>query len=247
MACTIEIGGVNGEAVTGAGLPTQLVVYARREGDCDEVELTVRTIQNGPPIFVGSAEPDSNGTVSRTFYLEPPFVACGQTLWVEARCKAGGDCLASAPVELACKSVPESPDDDDWTWTLPPELFCPLIGQGFTIALLAGIVTALTSVAMASVAVFGVGIAIIAGAFGVLAVWRHWCAIPPCYFWGAILWVLKRSLLAAVILTVVFISVPTLLCSLAVGFVAGGVTNHMRKMHCPLPHITTPLNQLPLW
>lgn len=251
MACTLEIGGVNGEAVTGAGLPTRFIVYARREGSCDLVELTVRVTENGPPIFVGLATPDSNGTASADFYLEPPFLACGQTLWVEARCAPGGECSASAPVAIACKEIPEAGPggngNDGWVWPLPPELFCPLIGQAFTLALFTGIVAVLIGVAMALLPAIAAGIAIIAGAFGVLAVWRHWCALPHCYFWGAILWVLKRCLLAGIILTVFFVSVPTLLLTLAIGFVAGVVTNRMRKAHCPLPSITTPLNQLPLW
>ncbi len=251
MPCTLQIGGINGEAVTGGGLPTQLRVYVRRQGKCDQVEITVRVTQNGPAMFTAMATPDNNGTATAGFIVEPPIFACGSPLWVEARCAAGGECSASAQVSIDCK-VPSDggsggPNNGNWPWPFPPQLFCPLIGRGFTLALFTGIVTFLTGVAMALPPAIGAGVAIVVAAFGILAVWRHWCAIPYCYFWGAILWVLKRCLLAGAILTLFFVSAATLLCTLAIGFAAGVVTNRLRKAHCGLPRMITPLTQLPLW
>ncbi len=258
MTCTLQIGGINGEAVTGAGLPTRLRVYVRRQGNCDQVEITVRVTQNGQALFSATAQPDSNGTASAEFMVEPPVFACGALLWVEARCVDGNTCSATAPVAIDCKGIPGAgpgggpggpggPGEDDWPWSLPPELFCPLIGRAFTSALMTGIVATLVGIAMSQAAVAGVGIAIVAAAFGILAVWRRWCSLPYCYFWGAILWVLKRCLLAGAILTLVFVSVATLLCTLVLGVAAGIVTNRLRKAHCPLPSLTTPLTQLPFW
>ena len=251
MPCSLQIGGINGEAVTGGGLPTQLRVYVRRQGNCGQVEITVRVTQNGLAIFTAMATADSNGTATAEFVVEPPIFACGSTLWVEARCAPGGECSASAPVSIGCKGPsdggPGGTDDNEWPWPFPPQLFCPLIGRGFTLALFTGIVTFLTGVAMALPPAIGAGVAIVVAAFGILAVWRHWCAIPYCYFWGAILWVLKRCLLAGVVLTLLFVSVATLLCTLAIGFAAGVITNRLRKAHCRLPSLTTPLTQLPLW
>lgn len=265
MACSIEIGGINGESLDGSGLPTRLSVYVRRQGDCSQVEITVRLTANGPPLFVALATPDSNGTAGAEFHVEPPVFACGFPLWVEARCTTGSVCSAAAQSWIDCKDVPDSgpgngpgngpggggggnnDNDDDWPWGLPPQLFCPLIGRAFTLALLTGLVMLLTGIAMSQPVVSATAVAIIAGAFSVLAVWRHWCQIPYCYFWGAILWVLKRCLAAGLVLTLVFISVPCLLATLGIGVISGIITNRLRHAHCRLPHITTPLNQLPLW
>lgn len=254
--CTFDVG-LNGLQPDAVGLPTRLQLYARRHGVCDRVQLLVRQTQGGLVLFSDIVTPDSNGTCIAEFALPGTIFPCGFRLWVEARCVDGGTCEHGAMVPIDCKarpgaggsSNPNNPNnsDDDWPWGLPPVLFCPLMGQRFTLALLMGLIGLVTSVAF----VIPVGVAaagvIIAGAFAILAVWRRWCPVSFCSLWGAVLWALKRAVIGGVILSILGASVPAFLLSIAMGAMAGMITAKLRSMRCRLPSAMTPLSQLPLW
>lgn len=261
--CTFDIG-LNGLEPDAVGLPTRLQAYARVQGACTRVRLTVRDPQSGLPLFSDEANADTNGTVAVSFPLNFPIFPCGHQLRVEAECVSGGSCSGSALVAIACKTRPNGGSDpndpnapgggggggqpnDDWPWGLPPVLWCPLMGRRFTEALLLAAATILIGIAFAIPAVTAAGGVIAAGAFAILAVWRTWCNVSYCKFRGALLWVMKRATLMAIVLSLVTASALMLMVAIACGVVAGMLTAQLRANRCALPDVTTPLNQLPLW
>lgn len=259
MSCVIDIG-LNGIAQDAIGLPTRLEAYARVQGQCTRVRFAVRQAAGLPVLFTGETDTDSNGTALIEFPLEPAAFPCGFRFWVRAECATGGTCFKEGLVAVSCKrpapggNVPGDNDGDGqpdsnqgWPWPLPPQLFCPLMGRAFTMALLAGLMFMMFAVATnIPNGVMAAGV-LIAGAFALLGIWRMWCAMNPCHFWGAVLWVLKRVVVAGVILAAVTPSLDAGLFTLALGMLAGAITARQRANRCTLPGLTTPLQQLPLW
>jgi len=175
---------------------------------------------------------------------------------VEAECRAGDSGAAGAPVALSCKRTPANsgggdPNDpnqpSDWPWGLPPALFCPLMGRTFTTALLLGVLAVIAGVALAAPLVIAAGAVAIAGAFAIYAIWTRWCSVSFCNYWGAILWVLKRGVIGAGTIAVLTADVRVFLLAIALGVLAGMVTQKLRASRCPLPSARTSLQQLPLW
>jgi hypothetical protein len=255
MTCTFDLG-LNGLDLDAVGLPTRVEVYARMHGACTRVRLTVRQAQNSLPLFSEEVTPDSNGTCRSDFPLLTPIFPCGFELWVEAECVEGDSGTAGAPVALSCKRVPSNsgggdPNDpnqpSDWPWGLPPALFCPLMGRAFTSALLFGVLTIIAGVSLAAPLVIAAGFLVITGAFAIYAIWTHWCSVSFCNYWGAILWVLKRGVIAAGAVAVLTVDVRVFLLAIALGVLAGMVTQKLRARRCPLPSAMTSLQQLPLW
>jgi hypothetical protein len=121
------------------------------------------------------------------------------------------------------------------------------MGRSFTVALMTGFFMIITGVAFGINAGVVAGVAIIAGAYAILGLWRWWCPVNPCYFWGAILWVLKRVFVGGMLMSLMSLSVAGLLLTLCFGAAAGMVTARLRFNRCPMPSLTTPLQQLPLW
>jgi hypothetical protein len=250
--------GLNGLDPDAVGLPTRVEVYARVQGACTRVRLTVRQTQGSLAMFSAEVTPDSNGTCRSDFPLPVPIFPCGFELWVEAECVAGDSGTAGHLVALSCKSAPSTggggggdPNDPnqpgDWPWGLPPILFCPLMGRAFTTALLFGVLAIIAGVSLAAPLVIAAGVAVIAGAVAILAIWKQWCSVSFCSYWGAILWVLKRGVIAAGAIAVVTVDVRMLLLAFALGVLAGMVTQKLRASRCPLPSARTSLQQLPLW
>ena len=101
--CSIINVGLNGEARDAAGIPTRLIAYARINGQCNAVKLYVRQSENGTILFTGIEEPDSNGTVSIAFPVEPPVFPCNFALYVEAKCEDGASCSKGVAVAIQCK------------------------------------------------------------------------------------------------------------------------------------------------
>jgi len=259
--CVLDVG-LNGEGLDAAGLPTRLLVYGRVQGTCSRVRFTVRLTQTSPVLLSGDATPDSNGTCAVEFPLPVPAFPCGSRFWVEAECVEGGTCSVTTSLPVSCKDRPGTGGgtgpgggsgpggggtSDWWPWPLPPVLFCPLMGRSFTTALLFGLMLIVTGVAFVMPAIVAGGVAIVAGAFAILAVWQYWCLVNSCYLRGAVLWALLRAIAAGAILAVVTLSVATWLLTLTLGAIAGIVTARLRAGRCPIPDLTTPLQQLPLW
>lgn len=268
--CSIIDVGLNGEARDAAGIPTRLGAYARIDGQCNAVRLSVSQSQGGTVLFTGIASPDSNGTVSIGFPVEPPVFPCNFSLSVLAECVNDASCSKEETVVIQCKGYTPgggngggNSDDSDnnggsnsnngdnensnWPWPSPPELFCPLIGRSFTTALLAGLITLITSIALNVPAGIAAGTAIIAGAFAIFSIWRTWCTPNTCYVLGAILWALKRSVLGGLVIGIFTLSFGALLTVVALGAIAGGITGMLRYDRCQIPAATTPIGQLPLW
>jgi hypothetical protein len=255
MTCTFDLG-LNGLDLDAVGLPTRVEVYARMQGSCTRVRLTVRQSELGMALFSDEVTPDSNGTCRRDFPLPSPIFPCGFELWVEAECLAGDVCSAGLAVTISCKRTPANsgggdPNDpnqpSDWPWGLPPALFCPLMGRAFTTALLLGVLAIVSGVALSAPLVIAAGAAAIAGAFAIYAIWTRWCSVSFCNYWGAILWVLKRGVIAAAAIAVLTVDVRVFLLAIALGVLTGMVTQRLRASRCPLPSASTSLQQLPLW
>lgn len=248
--CVLELG-LNGEAPDAVGLPTRLLVYARVDGPCSAIRLSVSQTEGGAVLFSGVTSPDSNGTASVGFPIEPPVFPCGFPLWVEAECIEGGTCSKAETMTIACKAAPSGQGNGGtnggWPWPLPPQLFCPLIGRSFTIAILAGLLMIVVSIAFGLVAGIAAGFAVIAGAFAILAIWSTWCSPHWCSVWGAVLWALKRAFLGGLVLSVVMLNVAGLLLTFVLGATAGILTGRLRHARCQIPSALTPLNHLPLW
>jgi hypothetical protein len=261
--CSFDLG-LNGLEPNAVGLPTRLEVSARVQGSCNRVRLTVRQHQGGPSIFSGEVSPDLNGTCKASFPLPAAIFPCEFGLWVEASCVEAGNCFKGQMLPISCKGPPgggdEDPGDssppdggdeggsnDEWPWPLPPVQFCPLIGRSFTVALLLGLLTLVASVALLAPAGIAAAGVIIAGALAILGVWLHWCTVSFCNLWGAILWALKRAVIAGVLVVLFTANIPVLLLSLTMGMAGGVITAKLRSMRCRLPAHTTPLQELPLW
>src|SRR5204863_7915525 len=102
-------------------------------------------------------------------------------------------------------------------------------------------------VSLSAPLVIAAGALVIAGAFAIYAIWTRWCSVSFCNYWGAILWVLKRGVIAAGAIAVLTVDVRMLLLSFALGVLAGMSTQKLRASRCPLPSARTSLQQLPLW
>lgn len=253
--CVLDIG-LNGLEQDAVGLPARLQIYARVQGTCSRVRFTLRLSQGGPVLFSGEAVPDSNGTCSVDFPIEPPTFPCGFSFWVEAQCIAGGTCSTAASLPIQCKRPgsqgpggPGGPGTGNGNgsgngWQLPS--FCILMGQAFLMALYAGLLLLVTSVAFGQPGGMVAAGALIVGALALRAIWLTWCSVSFCHFWGAVLWVLKHAVLAGAILSVLTVSAAGVLLTLFLGAIAGMITAQLRYNRCPLPPITTPIQQLPL-
>lgn len=269
MACTIEVA-ANGEALNSAGLPTQLLVYGRiTSGACTRVRCRVRPFQGAPVLFTAEADTDSNGTWRCAFPLLAVPLACGTPLWVEAQCVTGDTCSIAQTVHVQCKqpqpggggATPPpgggsggsggnggNGGGSDWPWPWPPAIFCPAVGRLFTQTLLLSVLALLLGIAFWNVPVMAGALAVIAASFAVLfGIWAWFCQPHSCYLLGAILWVAKRGTIAALVLLVIFQNLAILMALWIIGMIAGILTGRMRKLRCPLPRLSTPINQLPVW
>lgn len=262
MACTIEVE-ANGEAPNNAGLPTRLLVYGRiTSGACTRVRCRVRPFQGAPVLFTAEAETNGNGTWRCAFPLIAAPLACGTPLWIEAQCVAGDACSAAQTVRVQCKQSPGAGGGTpprgggaggdngggNWPWPWPPAIFCPAIGRVFTQTLLLSVLALLLGVAWWNVPVIVGALAAIATSFAVFfGIWTWFCRPHSCYVLGAILWVAKRGTIAALVFVVVFPSLASLMALWVVGVVAGILTGRLRQLRCPIPRLSTPINQLPVW
>ena len=260
MACSIEVA-ANGEALNSAGLPTHLLVYGRiTSGACTRVRCRVRPFQGAPVLFTAEADTDSNGTWRCTFPLLATPLACGTPLWIEAQCIVGDTCSVAQTVHVQCKQQPgggsgtQPPGGggnggtETWPWPWPPTIFCPAVGRVFTQTLLLSVLALLLGIALWNGAVVAGALAVIATAFAVLfGIWTWFCQPHSCYILGAILWVAKRGTIAALILLVIFPSLAGLMALWIMGIIAGILTGRLRKLRCPIPRLSTPINQLPVW
>lgn len=272
MACTLEVA-ANGDAINNAGLPTRLVVYGRiTSGACTRVHVRVRIFSGAPVLFAADAQPDSNGTWSCEFLLIAAPLACGTPLWIEAQCAAGDTCSVAQTVYVQCKqpqpgggggnNQPQQPGggnnggnnnggnngNGDWIWPWPPAIFCPAIGRVFTQTLLLGVVALLAGVAMLNTVVVTGALVVIGATFAVFfGIWMYFCQPHSCYVIGAILWVMKRGTIVALILLLLSPHLAMLMALWIIGAIAGILTGRLRKLRCPIPSLRTSINQLPVW
>jgi hypothetical protein len=268
MACVITSVGLNGYNNDGLGRPSELFLYARVTGTCTLVRLELRLSPNGIVVFSATVPVDTNGSASASYFPQPVIYPCGHSFWMTATCASGSDCSAAGWIGLVCKSgspgspggpgTPGNPPGSgpgdngnggtgDWPWPSPPHIFCPMIGRVFTVMFAAGLAVVVLGVWMLSPPLVASGVALIAAAFAMLAIWQIWCVPPPCYVVGAILWGLKRATVGALGIGLVLFSVPTLILALLLGIASGMATAYLRKRRCFLPKLTTPLANLPLW
>lgn len=258
--CSIELS-ANGESLMANGRPAWLLVYGRITGTCTRVRCRVRASQGTAVLFSGDAEVDQNGVWRCEFPLILVSFLCDSTVWVEAECIAGGQCSAAGLVVVSCKEMPDgtgttppgqgpgtgSGSDDDWPWPWPPGVFCPIIGRFFTATLLIAWTALLSGIAYHSPAAVTAAGAAIGALFGVLLVWRHFCQPHRCHVVGAILWVAKRATLFGLGLLVLAPNFDTLVGLWATGMIASILTGLQMRRRCPIPRLSTPLNQLPIW
>ena len=255
MSCTFDLG-LNGLDRDAVGLPTRVEVYARVQGSCTRVQLTVRQAQGTSPLFTQAVTPDSNGTCSIDFPLPSTIFPCGFKLWVDAQCLDGDSGATGGFVALDCKGLPRADGDNsnspgqndvNWPWGLPSSLFCPLMGRSFAAALQLGLLTLIVGIALALPVAIATGAVMLEGAIAIQATWMRWCNVSDCNYWGAILWVLKRGTISAAVFALLTAKVIMLLVAVTLGVLAGMVTQRLRASRCPLPSAKTSLQQLPLW
>jgi hypothetical protein len=262
-SCVLDIG-LNAPAQDVAGLPTGIEAYARVQGLCSRVRFTLRPSQNGPVLFSAEATPDSNGTCTVTFPLQPLVFPCGSRFWVEAQCVSGGTCSKAAFLGLACKQPPGGNGGGvgggghgggggnggggggggGGGFQFPS--FCSVMARAFLVVLYLGLIVLVVSVALAIPAGLAVAAALILGAMALQAIWLTWCTTSFCHYWGAILWVLKNVVVVGAIVSALSLSVAGMMITLAIGAAAGIITAQLRYRRCPLPTLTTSMQQLPL-
>jgi hypothetical protein len=127
-------------------------------------------------------------------------------------------------------------------------MFCPAIGRVFTQTLLLAVIALLVGVARINFTVIRVALTAIGVAFAVFfSIWAFFCQPHMCYVLGAILWVMKRATIVALVLLVLAPHLAMLTTLWIIGATAGVLTGWMRKRHCPMPSLRTPMNQLPVW
>ena len=175
---------------------------------------------------------------------------------------AGDTCTIAQTVHVGCKNQtvgggntqPNPPvsgntgDNNGWPWPWPPVIFCPVIGRVFTQALLLAVVALLVGVALLNFALVTGALTAIGVAFAVFfGIWTFFCQPHRCYVLGAILWVMKRATIVALVLLVLAPSLAILAALWIIGATAGVLTGWMRKRRCPIPSLRTPMNQLPVW
>ena len=83
-----------------------------------------------------------------------------------------------------------------------------------------------------------------------LALFYRWiwgiCANPgDCARWSRLLWVCKRATIGGVLISLIGLSLPGFVLTLSYGLTAGLLTIRMTESGCDLPHLMTPIANLP--
>ena len=259
--CTIEVE-ASGETLLSTGRPAWLVVFGRIvSGQCGNVRCQVSAVQGSAILFSADAIVDQNGVWSCRFPLVTVQFACGATIWVEAQCLSGGQCSIAQTVTIHCKEAPNGapgsqPDpvgnggnngNGNWPFPWPPAIFCPLIGRFFTLVLLTAWTALLASVANQNPVYGGIALGAIAADFVVLLVWMQFCQPRFCYVIGAMLWAAKRVTLLGLGMLLIVHHLPMMIALWGTGIISGVLAGMLLKRRCPMPRLTTPLSQLPIW